>query len=501
MTAQGSELRRRTLQSLFWQFLGVGGQRLVTIASLSVLARLVPKADIGLFGVVLAGIGAIEALTKFMGDETTIWSDRSDQRHYLDTVFTVHAVRGTCITLVLCALSPVLAWFFTDPETSERYWVPGLFLALAANGLVEGLGSPARAIKMKGMAFRRVAFGDFCAVLLGALLTIGLALWLRDVWAMLFGFLGTTAMRSAISYVVAPHLPRLQFDREVARELFHYGRGASGTPFLLLMIFSAPAFVLAKVAGKAAVAVYDFAGKLAKLPEDIFLRVLGPVAIPAYAQLKSDPARLARTWLGAVHTFLLVGAPLSLSLAWCGNALPAVVYGKAYGEIGGLFAMLALHGGLAGLTSVVGPLFWAVGQPQWDRKAQFFRCLSIYALGIPGAHYWGATGFAVAACIAIAVALLFSLLHALPILGLRFADFAAASRDGVLLGLGLGAVFWLVDLAVAPDGWLRVITAGAIAGPLLLLLSLRVLKGSRGAAAAGPTGSAGPEAGLSDVGV
>src|SRR5690606_24672780 len=104
------------------------------------------------------------------------------------------------------------------------------------------------------------------------------------------------------------------------------------------------------------------------------LRVLGPVAVPAYAQLRSDKARLARAWLQAVRAFLLIGTPMTLTLAWCGNALPALVFGPVYGSIGGLFAWQALHGGIAGLMSVVGPLFWAVGKPQLDRTAQFFRC-------------------------------------------------------------------------------------------------------------------------------
>ncbi|MEO6597968.1 MAG: oligosaccharide flippase family protein [Planctomycetota bacterium] len=476
MNPASGDLRHRTVHSLFWQLLGVGGQRIVQLASPIVLSRLIPAEEIGLFGIVLAGIGAIEALTKFMGEETTIWSQRGAERRYLDTVFTVHVLRGLCITALLCAVAHPLAWFFSDPDTDARYWVPGLFLALAGNGLVDGLSSPARAIQLKGLAFRRVATGDFCAVLLGTSLTIVLAFTLRSVWAMLLGYLGTTVLRTAISYIVAPHRPRLHIDREVCRELFTYGRGAAGAPFLLLMIFTAPAFVLGKIAGKGAVAVFDFAGRLAKLPEDIFLRVLGPVAVPAYAQLKHDRPRLARAWLGAVRTFLLVGMPMTASLAWCGDALPTVVFGEHYGSIAGLFALLALHGGLAGLTAVVGPLFWAVGEPKWDRKAQFFRCLTIYALGIPAAIWGGTTAFAGAACIAIGVALAFSLAHALPILGLRLRDLTHAMRDGLWLGCALAACMLLVDIAWSPAGIWRVTAAGAIGGPVIAFLVFRLLR-------------------------
>lgn len=479
MTGPGGDLRRRTIQSLLWQFLGVGGQRIVQLAGPIVLWRLLDGEDLGLFAIVLSGIGIVESLTTFVGEQTQIWSDRGSERRYLDTVFTVRVLRSLLISSLLCALAWPLAWFFGNPITEARYWLPGLFLVLAGNGLVDALQSPARAARMKGLDFRRVAVGDFVASVLGIGLTLGLAFAWRSVWALVVGHIASTAIRAVTSHVVAPHRLRFQLDRSTLRELFHYNKSAAGTPFLLLMIFTAPPIVLGKVIGTGAVAVYDGAARLAKLPEDLFLRVLAPVAIPAYAQLKYDTPRLARAWSSAVHAFLLVGTPMTVVMAWCGDALPSVVFGAKYVAVPGLFALLSLHGGLAGLTAVVGPLFWAVGQPQWDRKAQFFRCLAIYGLGIPLTLEFGVIGFAVAACLAIATALVFSVAHALPMLGLRLSAMAQAMQHGLLYGLGLGAALLGVDFAWAPTGWARILAAGALGGPLLGFLMLRLLRQRR----------------------
>ncbi|HEB52399.1 MAG TPA: hypothetical protein ENI87_03985 [bacterium] len=476
MSGNDHDLRRRTLASLGWQFLGVGGQQLVQLFALTQVWRQLAKEDIGLFGVVLAGNGAIEALTRFMGEETTIWSQRGGERRYLDTVFTVHVLRGLLITGLLCSLAWPLSAFFGDATTNARYWLPGLFLALAANGLIEGLSSPARALKLKGMAFRQVAAGEFAAVLLSQSLTVALAFLWRDVWAMVVGHLSLTAAKAAISYVVAPYRPRFGIDREVFRELFHYGRGAAGQPFLLLMIFTAPAFVLAKAIGKGAVAVFDGAGKIAKYPEQVFLRVLGPVAFPAYARLQHDRARLGRAWLRAVHTYVMLGLPMTVVMAWCGDDLPEVVFGDNYERIDGLFMLLMVHGSLAGLTSVVGPMLWAVGKPHVDRRAQFFRCVAMYGLGAPAAHYLGVTGFAGAACIAILLALLLSVLGALAHLRLSLSAFLATLRDGILIGLGVLAALLALDLTLAPTHIARILTAAAVGTPTLALLALHLLR-------------------------
>ena len=71
------DLRGRTIRSLFWQFLGVGGQRIVQLASPIVLSRLLHEDDIGLFVIVLSGNGIVESLTLFLGEQTTMSSERA----------------------------------------------------------------------------------------------------------------------------------------------------------------------------------------------------------------------------------------------------------------------------------------------------------------------------------------------------------------------------------------------------------------------------------------
>src|SRR5262249_5630313 len=84
-----ADLRARTVRSLGWQLLGSGGQRCVQFAGLAATARLLAarQEDIGLFGVVLAVIASIEALTAFTGEQAQIHSRRGGERAFIDTVF------------------------------------------------------------------------------------------------------------------------------------------------------------------------------------------------------------------------------------------------------------------------------------------------------------------------------------------------------------------------------------------------------------------------------
>ncbi len=485
MSPSPDDLHKRTATGILWQALGVGGQRLVQLAGFAVLARLLPEAEIGTFGVLLAAIAAIEALTFFAGEQSQIHSRRGHERAYLDTVFTVRLLRAVVISTVLALLSPVFAWFFRDSAAPGEHSLTVLFLLLAFTGLLDAVQSPARASRIKELDFRRVSLGDFSAAVLGTTATIAMAFAWGDVRALVAGHLCGVLLRSAISYAVAPYRPRLSFDRSVGKELGRYALGAAGAPFLLVMIFCAPALILGKLAAPAAVAIYGYGEKLAKIPEDLFLRVLGPVALPAYSQLASDQTRLRQTWLRAVRAFMLVGAPLATVFAWIGSDLPALVYGETYGQHAWLFPLLAVHGGLAGLTAVIGPLFWAIGEPEKDRTAQLCRMLTLYGAGTLGVWLYGVEGCAAAAVLSIAAALVVSLSYACRRLGVAAGAVLGAMRSGTLAAVLVLLPLLLLDLVWRPAGLLRCTIGAAVGGPTVLLLALRAMR-RRSTASAAP---------------
>ncbi|MFN7589469.1 MAG: oligosaccharide flippase family protein [Planctomycetota bacterium] len=478
--AAGGTLRQRTMKSLFWQLLGVGGQRAVVLVQPIVLARSgwITPTDVAAFVVVTVGIGIVEALTTFVGEQTTIVSERGTDRRYLDTVFTVRLLRALGVCAVLCALSWPLGDFFASPE-SATYWLPGMFLCLSFTGLLDALQSPARAVAMKSLDFRRLVVADFTAALLATATTIALAAQGLAAWSLVIGHMANPLLRSLLGYWAAPHRPRFCLDRGAVKELLHYNLGAAGAPFVLLMVFSAPAMVFHKLVGDdRTLGQYEFASKLARLPEDVFLRVVGAVAVPAYAQLRQDRARLTEAWLQAVQAFLVLGGALTIAMAWCGDTLPLLLFSEQYGVVPGLFALLCAHGGVAGLCAVVGPLLWAVGKPSIDRNAQTLRCLIVYGAGIPAALHWGALGFAAATILGITAALLWSCWAVIDYLGLPLRRLLTVLVRGSGLAFALLLGLLAVDLAFAPTGTARLLVAMsggalAIAKPALRLLRQR----------------------------
>ena len=100
--------------------------------------------------------------------------------------------------------------------------------------------------------------------------TIALAAKGLAAWSLVIGHMANPLLRSLLGYWAAPHRPRFCLDRGAVKELLHYNLGAAVAPFVLLMVFSAPAIVFRKlVHDDRTLGQYEFASKLARLPEII----------------------------------------------------------------------------------------------------------------------------------------------------------------------------------------------------------------------------------------
>ena len=151
-------------------------------------------------------------------------------------------------------------------------------------------------------------------------------------------------------------------------------------------------------------------------------------------------------------------------MVWTGSALPAVVFGRDFGAIAWLFPLLALRGGIASINSVIGPLFWAIGEPWKDRRAQLWRALALYGLGIPLAIRYGAAGFAAAATVAITLTFGISLRYALDRLAVPRVEILRAFGAGLPAAMALLALLLVADLALAPEALWRAVLGIVLGG-------------------------------------
>ena len=466
--------RSEVIGAFAWQGAGRISERFIRFAVNIVLARLLSPDDFGTFAAILFPLIALDSITHIACGPFIIQSKHGRQSGHLSTVFLYGILRGLVLSLAVLALSPFLAAYFERPELTP------FFMVAAIQPLLAGAFSPGLYLLERDLNYARVSMNRLVGTGFGAVVSLLLALSDPTPWALLAGQLVGVGMITVGSWLLAPIRPSLAIDRASWSELKSFARGAFGTAVLIMLVSQAPAVLLGRMDSLAALGTFTLAYRLAELPVYLTLTVVGAVLVPAYSRIQNDKGLLRSSWLQAWGMIGMFALPLSISIAWMGDALPRVVWGEKFVPGSGLMPVLALIGFLSALLAVTGPLFWGVGRPGIDRSMQGIRLLLVYLLGLFLVTQYAETGLAWSLVAGLGGALALAVPCALGITGASLKLLARATLPILVCGALAIAFLYLVDQAIQPRDVVRVVWGGSTALASLLVVSLLTFGRLRG---------------------
>ena len=125
--SRGEPTGKRVVHAGFWAFALHVSDRSFGLGRTIVLARLLSPDDFGLFGIATLAMLALETFSR-TGFHPALIQKIGDIKPYLDTVWTVHAIRGLILALILFGVAPYVAAFFGEPAAVPIVQVIGLSL-------------------------------------------------------------------------------------------------------------------------------------------------------------------------------------------------------------------------------------------------------------------------------------------------------------------------------------------------------------------------------------
>jgi PST family polysaccharide transporter len=177
------------------------------------------------------------------------------------------------------------------------------------------------------------------------------------------GTLAGSTTYSLISYLVAPHRPRLSFEQQAIRSLVRFGRWIFVTGLINTAGVYLLRVVISRQLGTAELGLFFLASQLAFLPSEVANEVIGSVAFPLFARLQSDLEQLARAFRTVVNSIAAFLFPVCALLMALAPSLVNEVLGPRWAGTVPVIQVLAL----ACLVSLPGeaiiPLFNGFGQP------------------------------------------------------------------------------------------------------------------------------------------
>jgi lipopolysaccharide exporter len=437
-----------------------------------IAARLLSPDDFGLYSMALTAVLAFSALTSVSLDHAITASnvDAGDERvrAQLDAMWTAELFRRLVLTLLLAGLVYPLARFYGRAE---------LILILPCAALVplmQGLQNVGLALLRNRISFARLFWHETASVAVWTIVSTGLALVLRNFWALVVGQLAGAAAGTTISYLLHPYRPRLAFDREVLRQAFHFGKYATVIGVLSYVTTTADNVVIGRLFGAGVLGVYAVAYGLASLPATVVMGAVGRATFPAYAVLAAQGLqRVGQAFIRSLAAGSVLLTLITVPLLLLAPEVISVLYGRKWEAAGGVLRVLSLVGLARGLVVIISWLHMGLGRAREVTRGKIVEAAIFLALLLPLTSRYGMTGAAYAGVIAYTVGLcerLLSVRRLLPLLFGRAVLVVLASLASGVCGAGGG---WLV-LRVVEGNWPRLVLGGAVstASTALLLFGL-----------------------------
>jgi O-antigen/teichoic acid export membrane protein len=372
--------------------LGQGASVAIRFAANLVITRLLLPEHFGLMALVTVFVMGLELFSDIGIGPNIIQSPRGDDPRFLDTAWTLQAMRGVALWLVACAL----AW-----PLSALYGQPQLLWLLPVAGLAavsSGLQSTKLYTQNRNLSFARIVGVDLASQVISVLVMIGTAYVWRSVWALVVSLLASSVARTVLTHVVLPgRANRWAWDRESRRALFGFGRWIFLSTALNFLATQSDRLLLGKLVPVGELGLYAIASNLAMMPLQLVQRlgqvVFFPVVAHAMRQPDHEPSGI-RASRGKLLLTLVPMVALGVAIA---SPVVDLLYRPTYHSVGPLASYLTIGTWLGTVSTSYTVVLLAAARPKFLSVGLAVKAAVLVCLVWFVAPHYGVAGVAILA--------------------------------------------------------------------------------------------------------
>jgi PST family polysaccharide transporter len=173
---------------------------LVTAASITILARLIPPAEFGLWAMAGFSLGLM-TIFRELGLVPSIVQARDLTLRQQDAYFWTSVAVSLASAALLALAAPLLARFYGEPLLQPVVWACCVALAIAGFGLVHA------ALLHRSLQYNKLAVMEGGGMLCGLVVSLVCAYLWRDVWALVAGYVSQMAWISSTAWLLCRWVP------------------------------------------------------------------------------------------------------------------------------------------------------------------------------------------------------------------------------------------------------------------------------------------------------
>lgn len=395
--APKERLSRRVVKSGVWVVSLRITERILYVARLVILARILAPSDFGLLGIAMLATMTLENFSK-TGFEAAIIQKKENVKGYLNSAWTVGIIRGVLLFSILYFLAPYVAIFFESPQAKS------IIRVLGFSFLIQAFTNIGIVYFKKELEFSKQFIYQLSGTLADFIVAVSAALLLRSVWALVFGLIAGNAVRLIASYIVHPYRPHLSLDLRKVKELFGFGKWVLGSSLLVFLITQGDDILVGKLLGVTMLGFYQMAYRISNTPATEITHVISQVTFPAFSKLRDNLPNLRDAFLKVLQLTAFLSFPIAGLIFVLAPDFTRIFLGEKWMPMVPAMQILVLAGLTRSVAASSGFLFYAIGMPKKDTKLQVLRLIVLAICIYPFTVNWGITGASLAVLLSIFIA-------------------------------------------------------------------------------------------------
>jgi O-antigen/teichoic acid export membrane protein len=293
--------------------------------------------------------------------QSIVQNKNAENPDFYNTAWTVKLLRGLLLYMVCVALAGLFARLYDMPVIAT------VLPVLALTFVFDGLASVSIFILQKRQRIAQLSLWGFAFEVIPGVILVVLAYFFRSIWALVFGLLLASTIRTIISHLLLSDV-RVKFhiSKGYMWEILHFGKWIFLATLIYFLSGNFDRLYLGKIVPIALLGVYGIARSLADMIVQLVVRLCGYMVFPYIASSSDQPRDQLRTKLAKGRFQLLMLATIGLSAFAAVADVPIkIIYDHRYHAAAGMLPIMALGVWFSMLCNINESILLGFGRPQY----------------------------------------------------------------------------------------------------------------------------------------
>ncbi len=380
-----SELNNKIVKATKWSTITEITAKLITPFSTMVLARLLTPEAFGVVATLTMIITFAEIFTDAGFQRYLIqfeFKDDEDKYNTANVAFWSNLVMSLTIWALIAVFSEPLAKLVGNPGLGNAISIACVSIPLAAFSSIQ------MALYKRDFDFKTLFYTRIVGILIPIFVTIPLAIWLRNYWALIMGTIATNLSNAIILTVKSKWRPSLYYSFKRLKEMFSF---CSWTIFDSVLVWATAyidIFFIGMMLNEYYLGIYKTSIATVSQITALITSALLPVVMPSLSRLQNDLPEMRRTLMKFQKYTAIILLPLGTGIFLFSDLITDIMLGEKWKEAASFIGLWGLMEAITIIFSrFCSVIYPSIGKPRISVVVQLLHLVVLIPATIISVQY------------------------------------------------------------------------------------------------------------------